>query len=562
MKHLYKILIALLFSAASADSCLAIPAIKILNDTARIRPFLSEENLNRADQIKVRFRFTDKISADTIITLTLKVFGENITGARIINPSFKITAKDWEASKDSSFIITRTCYIETHSINSLKEDHQLLVTLGEDDANALHIIFSKAGKETVNSTITIQSRSKNIAPFFNEANAPQIDSVKIRLLVSGPFDRSKNIASFYIDSGAAWPNDPQLQNTAIRIDEKIWNDAIKNNGIIDTVIFLETAHCDINVKTKKLRIKLRGDSIDCITVWLTRKNAVIPNKPFWIELGANFDVADGFKATNLYSGVFLYKKDLADKKGRTRLSILGGVYESKSSIGTVSSDSGLLYRDGRSYISDSTGTRFPVFRDTGILNATVTSTNVGLFFSPQYRLSHSPADSNGFHIFLSLWTEQLWQTIRTSYDYSKLSSPAAANTTLYVPKEDVFLYRSKTEKQVEDFRSHFFGLGMPMYLKEGEANLFVNPVFWGITNTPYLSKALDEKGNAIFSSGKKWHSFYLIQFRLSEEKFGFTFTGEIRGLYQKNYKPYISIALSKKIDLDNIGDYVQKILKF
>jgi hypothetical protein len=55
-----------------------------------------------------------------------------------------------------------------------------------------------------------------------------------------------------------------------------------------------------------------------------------------------------------------------------------------------------------------------------------------------------------------------------------------------------------------------------------------------------------------------WNFFYLFQFRLNEEKYGISFTGEVRGLMLKNAKSIIALSLSKKIDL---GDLYHTIVK-
>lgn len=427
-------------------------------------------------------------------------------------------------------------------------------------------IISHASNLFSQTVAIIPGNVSNIHPLYSSTASTKNEAIHVRLQITGVYTAASativfNLIPNTITNGLLFTNGTNSYTYVIQATE--WGAAPA--GILEVIL---------NVRTSNLTNRLVYDEFGQIiingrpeihTIRLTNIGIYTTNKPFWIELGANFDVAEGFKPTNLYAGIFLYKKDVVRHNGtKTRLGILGGVYESKSSTGNISSDSGLVYRDGRSFIKV-LGKGYPIFRDTGILSATVISTNVGLFFSPQIRLDKGTADADGFHVFASIWTEQLWQTVKTEFDYSKLDSVGGNSNTLYVSTIDSVetLFNAKTQKKDQDYRSHYFGIGLPMYLKEGDANLYVNPIFWGMTNQPYTpTKKLDNKGNPIVPSNKKWNSFYLLQFRLSEEKFGFTFTGEIRGLYMENYKPTISIALSKKIDLDNIGDYVQKILKF
>jgi len=311
-------------------------------------------------------------------------------------------------------------------------------------------------------------------------------------------------------------------------------------------------------------IRIKGDDSSFHELRLTQKGVYIPNKPFWIELGANFDVADGFKANNFFCGIFLFKKDVIKLpgKGKKNVAILGGVYESKTISSALTSDSGIVYRDGRSYIQDSSG-RYPLFRDTGTVSATTTTTNVGIFFSPQLRLTNGDADQNGLHLFVSFWAEMLWQTVTTSFDYSHLDTVAKGVTTTYVHSLDSLnKYGAKAQSVKQDFRSHYLGIGLPIFLKEGTANLYVHPVFGATTQSFIPIPEVGSGGRAVTQLPSKWRWFYLTQFRLSEEQYGFTFTGEIRGLFGVTDKPFITLALSKKFNLDKIGSYMSSVLKF
>jgi hypothetical protein len=366
----------------------------------------------------------------------------------------------------------------------------------------------------------------------------------------------------------SFPYKPVIESqNPVRLDHTKWDSLVidgKTKYRQQVQVILTNPPIDTLPDDEFANIRIDGVDDSYHGLRLTEKGMYIPNKPFWIEVGANFDISSGFTPTNLYTGVFLYKKDVAKFRGKKNISILGGVYEAKSISSNISSDSGLVYRDGRSYIKDTNNT-YPIFRDTGTLSATTTVTSVGLFFSPQLRLTNGSADDDGLHVFVSIWAEMLWQTVSTSYDYSQLKGASGANIDTSVSGiAAVNKYNPKSPIRKSDYRSHYFGVGFPIYLKEKDANLYINPVIWGVTTQGFtLLTGIDGSGNTVAPVSKhQWNNFYLIQFRLSEERYGFTFTGEIRGLYGAANKPAISLAMSKKFNLDTIGEYIKGVLKF
>lgn len=113
-------------------------------------------------------------------------------------------------------------------------------------------------------------------------------------------------------------------------------------------------------------------------------------------------------------------------------------------------------------------------------------------------------------------------------------------------------YESKELKFENDIKSHYFGIGLPIFFREEiesldeNVHLFINPIIGG-TNQPtqdYLTNLI--KNTPI---RRHWAFFYAIQFRLNEEKIGVAFTGEVRGLLKKDNAPFVSLALTKKFDL-------------
>jgi hypothetical protein len=292
----------------------------------------------------------------------------------------------------------------------------------------------------------------------------------------------------------------------------------------------------------------------------------IKDKPFWAEAGTNFDLLDNIKTNNFYAGIYMFDKDIGrikpirsidhlfKKKDSTEdksnnLSFTGGVYESQSVSTRSTASSGIAYRDINT-----------VHRDTGSVNATTSVKSIGILFSPHLRLTNGKTDANGYHMFLSFYSEILWQTVKSSFDYSKLGKDsiiAVANRPM-----DISKYPYKESTVSYDFRSHYMGLGFPVYIKENEFNLYLNNVI-GITSQKFYVHNYKPNQNdfinplstnyisdlTFLSPNVNWNAFFLFQFRLNEVAYGITFSGEIRGLILQNAKPVITLAISKKFDL-------------
>lgn len=103
----------------------------------------------------------------------------------------------------------------------------------------------------------------------------------------------------------------------------------------------------------------------------------------------------------------MFEKDIArispsfNKKNKNNdksnnLGFTGGVYESKSSSFSTSSDSGIIYRDGTSYLpqydTSSQSNTYRYYRDTGSIITTTDVQSIGIFFSPHLRLTNKRTD--------------------------------------------------------------------------------------------------------------------------------------------------------------------------
>jgi hypothetical protein len=291
-----------------------------------------------------------------------------------------------------------------------------------------------------------------------------------------------------------------------------------------------------------------------------RVDISIKDKPFWAELGTNFDLLDNIKTNNFYAGIYMFDKDIArilGTRGVDNLSLTGGVYESQSLSSHSTSSSGLAYRDLKL-----------VHRDTGIVTSSTSVKSIGIFASPHWKLTSGKTDANGFHVFFSFYSEILWQTISTTFKYP----PSTAGDTIpakNLPQNMTLAsYPYKQNSLSFDFRSHYQGFGFPIYLKETAFNLYINDVFGltsqrfyinnGNADQPNQNNLLDPltynyiKELTFLSPRHPWNGFFLFQFRLNEVTYGLTFSGEIREVLLQNAKPVITLALSKKFDLDQV----------
>jgi len=420
----------------------------------------------------------------------------------------------------------------------------------------------KTGTPVKSGTVSIiHTAPTKMYPDYEATTKKKTTEIPVQLNLTGSYDSSANQVTFSILDTSTISNGLKLYDTTITINKTDWEKAVSDGGtyIINLLVSTNSLK-DTLTNLQKAYIVLKGltpSSNGYHEIHLS-PSEYNPNKPFWFELGANFDITNGFQTNNIFSGIFLDKKDISD----SRLRLFGGVYESK----TISNQEIGGFKTFQ-YIDDSVpqntaGNTVKLDTDTGTVVKTTSLTSVGLFISPQLRITPKNANTNGLHLFVSTWIEMLWQQVNTSYNYSQTNRKDSS----YISTDSAFHHYSyKPKSQTLDFRSHYFGIGLPLFYKEGIYNLSINPVL-GFCNQPVSNS---QNPNSFFTqltdAKPVWRMFYLFQFRFNEEKYGFTFTGEVRGVFSnKNdyFKPYISLALSKKFDLDKVASYAQILAKF
>ena len=436
---------------------------------------------------------------------------------------------------------------------------------------------------TGSNTISLDDAVTTINPYYTKKDTAQILSIDF-YVVRDSMPTQDDTVGFHLDpyrfpkpksskrSFALTTVDGKDKISAVVIPRSSWfDDTSSGKWEAPVRLYLTNPPVDsIRDDDAFANIKLDDGDTSYHAIRLTEKGMYNRIYPFWVDLGTNFDLLNGIQANNLYAGVYGYVKDVAriGGSGRNNLSILAGVYEGKSISTGSSSDSGLVYRDGTSYIpSASNNNMFPYYQDTGTIKNTVSITSMGIFLSPQLRLTTGPAEDFGLHMFVSFYTEVLWQKVNNSFDYSGTNRAQ----TLYADTPALYHYPFKENSLSADYRSHYVGFGMPLLIRNKIFTLYVAPTF-GWTNQRFVlvadnwstSGAYKKQGNYLANSGGfaqpacTWNPFYLITFRLNEEKYGISVTGEVRSILLRDSKSAITISLSKKFDLSDLFNTIVK----
>ena len=402
--------------------------------------------------------------------------------------------------------------------------------------------------------------------------------IRVPLQLNVKYDSSACQVQFKMKFGGL-ANGFKLVDTAVLISQKAWDSAMAfRRGRMDVELAFRADVAVDSLSSTQEDYLVINDSTSSGYLPVELRNS-LPDADFWLELGTNFELLDGIKPQNIYAGILLFDKEITHCKifGRNHyISLIAGAYESKTSSTVASGDSGIFYRDNRSYLADSLG-RYPVFHDTGTVSVTSSSKNIGLIFEPAISLTTTPNRDNGIHVSLALYNELLWSTVTTSNDYSRLGKDSLL--TQYVSKDAMYKYRFKQNTAVtEDYRTSYIGIGLPIYLKRNSFTFFFNPVF-GWTNQKFtpirpqadpttLRQVYKYPQDSIISGYPvpylqprcSWNPFYIAQFRFNEEKYDITITGDIRVLALRSASPLVTLSLSKKFDLSALVKTIGSIM--
>lgn len=594
--------------------------LTIINSTSIIKPDPKDVE-DKLYPIKVLFKFNKPINDTTRYKIQLVTLGGSKIQYNVLPLDINVTKDQYAKRKTDT--LAQTFYVKIKNLVDLKNDDDFYLSIG--NSNILHHIrviakvTDVALPKNVKSEIYMVKGDTLIHPMITDSVMQQEHGINIQLRTTNKKLAVKDTAvkcqliAYKKNSVTI-----ALINKTINIDS-LDIQTLNHGKSINKVVYIQTT----SIKNFNIDefVYLTVNDTPSHQIRISSVGMYSANKPFWVEIGANFDLLDGLQANNLYGGVFMYKKDatrlsfrkrplskqisadekklddllhlqlvkkgkeissidslkktirlakIAERRQNQNLGLFGGVYEDKTiSSKIVFNSIDQHYYDFNSYrptkYKGKTG--YPIFKDTGAVSATTTVNNLGLFFSPQLRITNSPAESNGIHVFVSLWLEMVWQRIKSNYNYLKSGK---IDTMVLGTIDSLKMYSPKIPSEDADYRSHFFGVGLPIYFKEGDYSLFVNTIV-GLTTQRFIPLQTSEqqspplqqssdlqssnylKTNAVESDN--WRKFYLFQFRLNEEKYGISFTGEIRGLFYKNNQPLITLALSKKFDLTKLLEF-------
>ena len=439
----------------------------------------------------------------------------------------------------------------------------------------------------------ISGKTDTLAPFYHvqskdtakpENQKTKTVTIPVKLILNGGFDKtdaSKNEVKFEIKPGTiSFPlsfvnNNGNEKEASISIPANDWpaSEAAGPKEYVCNLIVKVLSTAKPIASNEIGEIIIAGQSSNFETIVFSSDAIPLdtrykPNKPFWVEVGANFDLIDGVKPNNPFL-VFFFIKETSGRFGK--------IQPYSTTMHTKTLDCLVVFLNQkrlrptkqkiffqRTYFNNTSfipgnPDSIKLFKDAGKYAVRKSVSNVGLFFSPQLRLTNGSANEDGLHVFASLWMELQWQQIKIENDFSNLVRVDSSVVNInQLPRFDSTT--TNNQKSEFDVRSHYFGFGLPIFFRENEAQLFLNPVI-GFSNQPtshYLDQLIMSKKTTDAPPERRWNWFYAFQFRLNEENYGVSFTGEVRGLLVKNSPPYVSIALSKKFDLNKFLEFSKK----
>ena len=159
-----------------------------------------------------------------------------------------------------------------------------------------NLVFSQKRFEIV------EKKSTNLRPYYSKNFKQYLDTIHLPLRLTGRFD------SVHVDSNVMilqvkkynLPNNPVLQTNNIIFPKEVWP-AGRNKVMLDTVITLNiiTQTIGDSLKNDEIgHIVIAGQALDQYHTIRLSNTALLHDrkykgKPFWVEVGTNFDLIDG-----------------------------------------------------------------------------------------------------------------------------------------------------------------------------------------------------------------------------------------------------------------------------
>ena len=210
-----------------------------------------------------------------------------------------------------------------------------------------------------------------------------------------PIGTDSSITSYSVPA-SAWPNSNSPTQTEVELHLQVPGGAAIGNDEIGKIVI-----AGFDESFYSIVLSNNAEPI---------KTAYNPNKPFWVEIGSNFDFLEGLQANNPFFGVFFHKRDIRpfcknasilENNAHKNVGVFAGVFESKTISTNQTEDFfSRLYFNNTSFIPGKPDS-IRVFRDAGKYATKRSIRNIGLFFSPQLRLSKGSSNVDGLHFFVA-----------------------------------------------------------------------------------------------------------------------------------------------------------------
>lgn len=601
MKRLFIIVFYLTVAkTAIAQKIVLIEGVQeILIDTPATQNNTNKQNNTKISTIHLSFNLSGRVKNDTLVKLEIIAYNTH-SEPELVDPQTIKFFKEEFKPDGSSTKVEKECFIKFSPVPSSEKNGVVFLKISNKaEIYTINLKNNVPDKKDINLNISLVPGSDSINPVIVSEGTrikKYIRTIPVTFQVLGTLTTDTTI-KIKLSFDSLSELRPVLKTTEIKIIASQLIAKIKDSlSVFQSNVNIEVYSVKSFTDDEHFYISTEnGNELYSVRVTLEGMNN--PNKPFWVEVGSNFDFQDGLKPNNFFGGVFFYKRDIRPvlyrnwktinkklkldslksindssknksmnestrrvrlKKALQRsnnLAVFAGVYESK----TVSNIQDINYfvrpyYDMKSPIkSDS----FGIFRDSGSYKKVQIVKSFGLFFSPQVRLTNGSANSVGFHVAASFWAELQWQRLSVTNDFTNMKRL----DTFFIPKSRTEEFTSSQNSKEFDIRSHYFGFGLPIFFKEDNTNLFFSPII-GLSNQPTEQDInnINSSSKTSFSQNESvlrrmWRPFYVFQFRLNEERYGITFTGEVRGLIIKNSSPFVSIALTKKFDLTKFIEF-------
>jgi hypothetical protein len=270
-------------------------------------------------------------------------------------------------------------------------------------------------------------------------------------------------------------------------------------------------------------------------------------------IGTNFDMAEGkTKAQNLFFATNVFVPPI---NGKNRFGFYLSLYGNR----TMSRTDSAAYTNRTIKVQPITDSTYFRQRGSGTLLTTITSDNVGAFFSPLIKINKR-IDHN-FNLYYAPSLEFIWRQINLNRVFGTPSVVDTVQSSGYVPNTIILGQNSRSEFNEFDFNLGLIGFLMVYETKEVSVRVQ--------SSVGYLGRFYSESNknlnfNVLGSEAyppmaKKHKIFYLGRAWITEAVTGITLQAEISNQL-KNSRPFFGVTLSKAFKLDKLGTVFKSLI--